>query len=140
MDFELSEAERAFEAELERFLEERRSPEVMDRHPEQLPQTVDTPAKRAFMAELAARGWLGMSWPREYGGAQRPGSYDFVLTQALSRFGAPHPGEGRGSGRRPVLRAENKKHTPPSRPSISGGETVCAIGYSEPGSGSDAAS
>ena len=85
MDFELSEAERAFEAELERFLEQYASPEVMDRHPEQLSQTVDTPAKRAFMRELAAHGWLGMSWPRAYGGAERPGIYDFVLTEALSR-------------------------------------------------------
>ena len=28
----------------------------------------DTPARRAFNKELARRGYLGMSWPKEYGG------------------------------------------------------------------------
>ena len=140
MDFDLSDAERAFEAELERFLEERRSPEVMDRHPEQLSQTVDTPAKRAFMRELAARGWLGMSWPRDYGGAERPGIYDFVLTEALSRYGAPQPGKGVGIVGKTLIRHGSEKLKQYFLPRIIRGEVEFAIGYSEPGSGSDAAS
>jgi hypothetical protein len=140
MDFGLSASERAFEAELERFLEERRSPDVMDRHPEQLSQTVDSPAKRAFMGELAARGWLGMSWPREYGGAERPGIYDFVLTEALSRFGAPQPGKGVGIVGKTLIRHGNEKLKRTFLPKIIRGEIEFAIGYSEPGSGSDAAS
>ena len=70
------------------------SPDVMDANPEQLSQTVDTPAKRAFMRKLAERGWLGMSWPRKYGGQEKSGIYDFILTEALSRWGAPQPGKG----------------------------------------------
>jgi len=140
VDFELSNAERAFEAEVERFLEERRSPEVMDRHPEQLSQTVDTPAKRAFMGELAAHGWLGMSWPGAYGGAERPGIYDFVLTEALSRYGAPQPGKGVGIVGKTLIRHGNEKLKRYFLPRIIRGEVEFAIGYSEPGSGSDAAS
>ena len=140
MDFELSAAEQDFEAELERFLEERSSPEVMDRHPEQLSQTVDTPAKRAFMRELGERGWLGMSWPREYGGAERPGIYDFVLTEALSRHGAPQPGKGVGIVGKTLIRHGNEKLKSTFLPRIIRGEVEFAIGYSEPGSGSDAAS
>ncbi len=45
----------------------------MDANPEQLSQTVDSPAKRAFMRKLAERGWLGMSWPKEYGGQELSG-------------------------------------------------------------------
>ena len=63
VDFDFSAEEHAFVAELESFLEAESSPDVMDPAPEQLSQTVDTPAKRAFMRKLAARGWLGMSWP-----------------------------------------------------------------------------
>src|SRR5262245_5713270 len=140
MDFELSQEERAFEAELERFLDARRSPEVMDRHPEQLSQTVDSPAKRAFMAELAGRGWLGMSWPREYGGAERSGIYDFVLTEALSRYGAPQPGKGVGIVGKTLIRHGSEKLKSYFLPRIIRGEIEFAIGYSEPGSGSDAAS
>src|SRR5262245_65416033 len=140
MDCELSDAERAFEAELESFLEERRSPEVMDHHPEQLSQTVDTPAKRAFMRELAELGWLGMSWPRQYGGAERPGIYDFVLTEALSRRGAPQPGKGVGIVGKTLIRHGSEKLKSYFLPRIIRGEIEFAIGYSEPGSGSDAAS
>ncbi len=112
----------------------------MDRDPEQLSQTVDTPAKRAFMAELAARGWLGMSWPREYGGAERPGIYDFVLTEALSRYGAPQPGKGVGIVGKTLIRHASERLKRRFLPRIIRGEIEFAIGYSEPGSGSDAAS
>ncbi len=140
MDFELSEAERAFEVELEQFLQEHQSAEVMDRHPEQLSQTVDTPPKRAFMRALGEQGWLGMSWPREYGGSERPGIYDFVLTEALSRYGAPQPGKGVGIVGKTLIRHGNEKLKQYFLPRIMRGEIEFAIGYSEPNSGSDAAS
>jgi alkylation response protein AidB-like acyl-CoA dehydrogenase len=139
MDFELSEQERAFVAEVERFLEEERSPEVMDPNPEQLSQTVDTPAKRAFMRKLAERGWLGMSWPREYGGQERPGVYDYLLTEALARYGAPQPGKGVGIVGKTLIRHGNEKLKREFLPRIIRGEVEFAIGYSEPGAGSDAA-
>lgn len=139
MDFEFSAEERAFEAEVEAFLEAERSPDVMDAHPEQLSQTVDTPAKRAFMKKLSARGWLGMSWPKEYGGGERPGIYDFLLTEALSRFGAPQPGKGVGIVGKTIIRHGNERLKREFLPKIIAGEIEFAIGYSEPGAGSDAA-
>ena len=81
MNFDLTPEEQAFEQELEAFLQEHQSPEVMDAHPEQLSQTVETPAKRGLMKKLAERGWLGMSWPEEYGGQAKSGIYDFILTE-----------------------------------------------------------
>lgn len=139
MDFEFSPAERAFEAEVEAFLEAERSPDVMDAHPEQLSQTVDSPAKRAFMKKLSARGWLGMSWPKAYGGQERPGIYDFLLTEALSRFGAPQPGKGVGIVGKTIIRHGNERLKREFLPRIIAGEVEFAIGYSEPGAGSDAA-
>lgn len=139
MDFEFSEEERAFETEVEAFLETERSADVMDAHPEQLSQTVDTPAKRAFMKKLSARGWLGMSWPKEYGGRERPGIYDFLLTEALSRFGAPQPGKGVGIVGKTIIRHGNERLKREFLPKIIAGEVEFAIGYSEPGAGSDAA-
>jgi alkylation response protein AidB-like acyl-CoA dehydrogenase len=139
MDFELSPEERDFEREVEAFLRENASPEVMDAHPEQLSQTVDTPAKRAFMAKLGERGWLGMSWPKAYGGAERPGIYDYILTEALSRWGAPQPGKGVGIVGKTIIRHGSERMKSEFLPRIMRGEIEFAIGYSEPGAGSDAA-
>jgi len=139
MDFEFAPDERAFEAEVERFLEAERAPDVMDAHPEQLSQTVDSPAKRAFMRKLAERGWLGMSWPKLYGGQERPGIYDFMLTEALSRFGAPQPGKGVGIVGKTIIRHGNEELKNFFLPKIIRAEVEFAIGYSEPGAGSDAA-
>jgi alkylation response protein AidB-like acyl-CoA dehydrogenase len=139
MNFEFSDEERAFEAEVERFIVENRSDEVMDPSPEQLSQVVDTPAKRAFMARLAERGWLGMSWPKEYGGAERSGIYDFLLTERLSRAGAPQPGKGVGIVGKTIIRHGNDALKRTFLPRIIRGEIEFAIGYSEPQAGSDAA-
>jgi len=139
VDFEFGPEERAFEAEIEAFLVEQHSNDVMDAHPEQLSQTVDTPAKRDFMAKLAQRGWLGMSWPTEYGGGEHSGSYDFLLTEALSRVGAPQPGKGVGIVGRTIIRHGSPAMKAEFLPRIIRGEIEFAIGYSEPQAGSDAA-
>lgn len=139
MNFEFSPEELAFEKEVEAFLEAHRSPDVMDENPEQLSQTVETPAKRAFMRRLAEQGWLGMSWPAEYGGGERPGVYDFLLTEALSRYGAPQPGKGVGIVGKTIIRHGNEHLKREFLPKIMRGDVEFAIGYSEPQAGSDAA-
>jgi alkylation response protein AidB-like acyl-CoA dehydrogenase len=140
VDFELTPEEKAFEAEVEAFLRENASPDVMDESPEQLSQTVDTPAKRAFMKKLSERGWLGMSWPKEYGGRELSGIYDFILTEALSRHGAPQPGKGVGIVGKTLIRRASDELKAEFLPQIIQGEIEFAIGYSEPQAGSDAAS
>ncbi|MFO0687801.1 MAG: acyl-CoA dehydrogenase family protein [Myxococcota bacterium] len=140
MDFELPEDVLAFEREVVAFLEANRSDDVMDRNPEHLSQTVETPAKRAFMRKLAEKGWLGMSWPKQYGGQERSGIYDFVLTEALSRYGAPQPGKGVGIVGKTIIRHGNEELKSYFLPRIIRGEIEFAIGYSEPQAGSDAAS
>ena len=140
MDFELSEQELAFQAEIEAFLVQNASPDVMDENPEQLSQIVDTEAKRAFMRKLADRGWLGMSWPKEYGGRELSGIYDFILTEALSRWGAPQAGKGVGIVGKTIIRHGSEKMKRYFLPKIINAQIEFAIGYSEPNAGSDAAS
>ena len=132
MNFDLSPDEIAFQREVEAFLAANASPEVMDANPEQLSQTVDTPAKRAFMRKLAERGWLGMSWPKQYGGQEKSGIYDFILTESLSRWGAPQPGKGVGIVGKTIIRNGNDKLKQYFLPRIIRGEVEFAIGYSEP--------
>src|SRR4051794_16009473 len=44
---------------------------------------------RAFALELAERGWLGMTWPKEVGGGGRSALERFVVFEALISEGAP---------------------------------------------------
>ena len=128
MDFDLSQEEQAFENEVVAFLEANRSNDVMDANPEHLSQTVETPPKRAFMRKLAERGWLGMSWAKKYGGQERSGIYDFILTEALSRFGAPQPGKGVGIVGKTIIRHGNEELQDYFLPLIIRGENGFPIG------------
>ena len=139
MNFDLSPEEQAFELEVEKFLAERRSPEVMDPNGEQLSQQVDTPAKRELIREMAQRGWLGMSWPEEYGGRALSGIYDFIFVERLARFAAPQPGKGVGIVGKTLIRHGSEKLKREFLPKILRGEVEFAVGYSEPQAGSDAA-
>ena len=109
MDFDLGPDELKFKDEEQNFLEGVASPEIFDPQGEQLSQTVDTPAKRRFIQQLGENGWLGMSWPKEYGGQEKSGIYDFLMTEALSRFGAPQPGKGVGIVGKTIIRHGNEK-------------------------------
>ena len=96
MDFDFSPAEQAFADEVDAWLVENHDPVVMDHHRENFTQLSDTPERRAFMKKLAAKGWLGMSWPKEYGGKEIEGVYEYILNEALSKHAAPQIGKGVG--------------------------------------------
>jgi hypothetical protein len=139
VDFEFSQAERAFAAEVERFLDEHATPDVADVTRENMAQIVDTPARRAFMRKLAERGWLGLTWPREYGGQEREGVYEYLLNEALARRGAPQIGKGVGIIGKTLIRHGSERLKREFLPRILRAEIEFAVGYSEPQAGSDAA-
>jgi alkylation response protein AidB-like acyl-CoA dehydrogenase len=139
VDFEFSEAEQAFAREVEAFLDEHATPDVADVCRENMAQIVDTPERRAFMKKLAARGWLGMTWPKEYGGQEMPGVYEYILNEALARRGAPQIGKGVGIIGKTLIRHGNEKLKQEFLPQIINAEIEFAVGYSEPSAGSDAA-
>ena len=139
MDFEFSDAEIAFAAEVERFLDEHATPDVADVCRENMAQIVDTPPRRAFMRKLSERGWLGMTWPKEYGGKEMPGVYEYILNEALARRGAPQIGKGVGIIGKTLIRHGSEKLKKEFLPQIIAGEIEFAVGYSEPNAGSDAA-
>lgn len=96
----------------------------------------------AFSRKLGARGWIGMTWPKRYGGAERSFFERYVVTEELLAAGAPvsaHWIADRQSG--PLLlrfgtEAQREALVPP----IARGESYFSIGMSEPNTGSDLAS
>src|SRR5438552_18856876 len=59
-------------------------------------QIVDTPERRQFMAKMGEKGWLGITWPKEWGGQDSDGVYEYLLNEALARRGGPQIGKGDG--------------------------------------------
>ncbi len=124
---------------MKRFLADNHDPEVMDPTREGMSQLVDTPARRDFIAKLAERGWLGMSWPKSYGGSESPGIYEYLLNEELATVGAPLIGKGVGIVGKTIMRHGNERLKQEFLPKILKGEIEFAIGYSEPNAGSDLA-
>jgi hypothetical protein len=139
MDFDFTSEQRAFLAEVEAFLDANDDPEVFDLTRENMAQIVDTPARRAFMGKLAERGWLGITWPAEWGGQDGDGVYEYLLNEALAARGGPQIGKGVGIIGKTLLRHGSERLKAEFLPKIRRGEVEFAVGYSEPDAGSDAA-
>src|SRR3954447_1423780 len=95
-----------------------------------------------FAKELGARGWLGMTWPTDQGGHGRTVLERFVVFEALIANGAPVAASWFAD--RQMGPSLLQFGTPEQRarwiPGIVAGESMWAIGMSEPDAGSDVAS
>ena len=95
-----------------------------------------------FSKKLGQQGWIGMTWPKQYGGADKSFLERYVVTEELLAAGAPvgcHWIGDRQSG--PLLLkfgTEDQKQR--FLPKIVSGDYFFSIGMSEPDSGSDLAS
>jgi alkylation response protein AidB-like acyl-CoA dehydrogenase len=140
MDFEFSEEQLAFVKEVESFLDANDDPDVFDVTRENMAQIVDTPKRRRFMASLGQKGWLGMTWPKDYGGSEGEGVYEYLLNEQLAGRGGPQIGKGVGIVGKTIIRHGNETLKEEFLPKILRNEVEFAVGYSEPNAGSDAAS
>jgi len=95
-----------------------------------------------FSRKLGERGWIGMTWPKAFGGHERSSLERYVVLEELLAAGAPvaaHWTAERQSG--PLLmRLSPDVLAPRIVPRIARGEAFFCIGMSEPDSGSDLAS
>lgn len=95
----------------------------------------------AFSRAMGARGWLGMTWPRAYGGQERSALERYVVLEEVLAAGAPvgfHWVAERQSGPS-ILRHGTEAQKRLVLPRIAAGECSFCIGMSEPDSGSDLA-
>src|SRR5262245_6063467 len=93
---------------------------------------------RAFMQALAARSWLAMTWPRAFGGAERPMFFKLVLLEELALAGAPFgPLAGCWQTADAIIEYGSERLRREVLPAIASGEATFWQGYSEPGAGSD---
>lgn len=96
----------------------------------------------AFSRAMGARGLIGMTWPRRYGGQERSALERYVVMEEMLAAGAPvaaHWIADRQSGPT-ILRLGHEAMKQAILPRIAAGECYFCIGMSEPDSGSDLAS
>lgn len=95
-----------------------------------------------YSRKVGQRGWLGMTWDKKYGGHGRSFLERYVVTEEMLAAGAPvmaHWIADRQSGPQIIKNAKPQVRDA-IIPRIVSGECFCAIGMSEPGTGSDLAS
>ncbi|MEJ6517146.1 MAG: acyl-CoA dehydrogenase family protein [Pseudomonadales bacterium] len=95
-----------------------------------------------FSKKLGSKGWIGMTWPKQYGGAERSFLERYVVTEELLAAGAPvgaHWIADRQSGPL-LLKFGTEAQRATYLPNVAKGESYFSIGMSEPDSGSDLAS
>jgi alkylation response protein AidB-like acyl-CoA dehydrogenase len=137
VDFRDTPEEAAFRADLRAWLTEA----LPDGWATQPPttQTFVLDEARAWSKKLYDAGYVGLTWPKEYGGGGAPQTHQGIFLEETARIAAPSHLGGIGLGMAgPTIIAwgsdEQKKRY--LAPLLSGEEVWCQ-GFSEPGSGSD---
>ena len=95
-----------------------------------------------FSRLMGKKGWIGMTWPKQYGAAERSALERYVVLEEMLVAGAPvalHWVADRQSGPL-LLKFGTEKQRQSFLPPIIRGESYYCIGMSEPNSGSDLAS
>jgi alkylation response protein AidB-like acyl-CoA dehydrogenase len=98
------------------------------------------PVARRVWMKMAADGWAGIGWPKEWGGQGRTPIEQFVFFDESMRAGAPVPMLTINSVAPTIMRFGSDEMKQDFLPRILRGEIHFAIGYTEPDAGTDLAS
>ena len=136
MDFGFSPEQEALRDEVRQFIVDNVTPEVKG-EVEGDAEGGRGPLVRELYKKIADKGWIGISWPKEYGGQDGSRLDQYIVEEEFSRIGIGVGGAGSGA---PALLAagtdEQKKHF---LPGLISGDIVFALGFTEPQAGSDLA-
>jgi alkylation response protein AidB-like acyl-CoA dehydrogenase len=141
MDFAFTPEQDAFRGEVRAFLRGNLPDDFRVRNDREEMSPEEFAFSAQFARKLAAKGWLTMTWPKEYGGQNAGHIEQLIYNEEMGYSGAPL-GFGFGSNLvGPTLMvwgndAQRRRFLPP----IAKAEVFWCQGFSEPGSGSDLAS
>ena len=144
MDFGFTPEQEALRRDVQAFIAEHLTPEVLAEM-DGLSEGFGVRPGRArgghvekLFAKIGARGWLGISYPKEYGGRDGDRISQYIVEEEFARADIA-VGLG-GSGGPAILAAgteEQKRHFVPK---LISGEYSFALGFTEPHAGADLAS
>jgi alkylation response protein AidB-like acyl-CoA dehydrogenase len=97
------------------------------------------PVVRRVVRQMGSDGWLGIGWPKEYGGQGRSAIEQFIFFDESMRSGAPVPMLTINTVGPTIMNFGTQEQKDFFLPKILGGEIHFCIGYTEPGAGTDLA-
>lgn len=141
MDFRFSQSETEFRDDVRDFLRRELTPEVFRAHRDQSEQGMWTPEfTTEFRRRLGMAGYIGMGWPKEYGGGGRSRLYQMILWDEMEYHRAPALDRSLTYVPNAILAFGSESQKEIFLPQLSRGELSWFVGYSEPEAGSDLAS
>jgi alkylation response protein AidB-like acyl-CoA dehydrogenase len=98
------------------------------------------PEYRCALGKLGRDGWLGIGWPKKFGGQGRTALEQYIFTEEVQRADFPLPFLTLESVAPTLMQHGTEEQKQFFLPKVLKGEMHFAIGYSEPSSGTDLAS
>ncbi len=98
------------------------------------------PLYHKVLKQLGADGWLGIGWPKEYGGQNRSSIEQFIFFDEAMYAGVMLPTLTINAVAPTIMQYASDEHKKRILPKIARGEMHFAIGYTEPSAGTDLAS
>jgi len=145
MDFRFTPEEEKFRKEVVDFIEQELTPEVRpysdgpNRWIGASPPGGAFEPYKAFQRKLGAKGWISMTWPKQYGGQGRSIIYDYILDETLRWYGAPIMGMAAHVVAPTLLSVGTEDQKKKYLPIIAKGDVEFCLGYSEDNAGTDLA-
>lgn len=143
MDFQLTEAQQQLQHEVIAYLDKHVTPELQaELLAQQEGGGPDThPHYSRFMRQLGRDGWLGLAWPKQYGGQERDAIDQYIFFDTIAGYyRVPIPFLAINAIGATIMRAGRPEQKERFLPPLLRGELNIAVGYTEPGAGTDLAS
>ena len=137
MEIAYTEDQQALKSELRAYYQQLLTPEVE----EELSTAGGIgPAVRKVVERMGSDGWLGIGWPKEWGGQGRSAIEQFIFFDESMRSGAPVPMLTINTVGPTIMNFGTQEQKEFFLPKILAGDLAFCIGYTEPNSGTDLAS
>jgi len=141
MDFGWSKDQGTLRQEVRDFLNANLTPQLID----ETSETAEARSRRGrgplateFFKKVKDHGWLGISWPKEYGGQGKDRITQYVVEEEFTRAGVSI--DAGGSGIPALMAAGTEEQKNYYIPRMITGEVSFAQGFTEPSGGADLAS
>jgi hypothetical protein len=138
MDFQFTPEQERFRREIQDFLATELTPELRDARYD----IAGVGVSKEFSRALGQKGWIGLAWPKEYGGHGLGHMEYLVYREEMVRRGAPiaYHLTAENQMAPSIMLSSTGEQKAWFIPRIASGELSICIGYSEPETGSDLAS
>ncbi|GIT69509.1 MAG: acyl-CoA dehydrogenase [Chloroflexota bacterium] len=136
MDFAYTPEQESLREEVRQFISANITPEMREEMEESGIRRRG-PQVDALYKKISENGWIGISWPEEYGGQDGSRIDQYIVEEEFARIGITVGGAG--SGAPAILAAGTEEQKKYFLPGLINGEIIFALGFTEPQAGADLA-